>query len=412
MNWIFKELQWKAEILEKENFVPVFDIGVVKSDTAVPEQLKQLLKEAIVPFEDVPDRKKDYHPGSDGKVVDLVHPSLFPVVYGRTHVLRDRLIGLDDCLKSTGEGEQLPIPPKQNEEQTIIHATHEPYSQKFQWLPCDVQFTDDDDETGCRITSYINNVHPVQHRDLYGVVEKIIARAIPLWNKSLTLPKFEHGERIEYSAVEYLEHVPEPVEQEGEDEEDYWQRYDAWQETQPIQMPEPSEEFKPPNCHSSECVDLRKKFREGGLQVIVKLANIELTPEKPDYKGGSWHIEGQLVSILSLLIRLPFRGVVPHINLTQCHRTNESAQQLSTTTTARTSPKADSPSANAPTSKSSTSSATNRVDTSSSNKSTGSPAREPLSQKASHKISEASSARKAGYSLSLTSCSIVCPHSR
>jgi hypothetical protein len=28
--------------------------------------------------------------------------------------------------------------------------------------------------------------------------------------------------------------------------------------------------------------------------VIVKLANIELTPEKPTYPGGSWHIEGQL----------------------------------------------------------------------------------------------------------------------
>ncbi len=28
------------------------------------------------------------------------------------------------------------------------------------------------------------------------------------------------------------------------------------------------------------------------LQVICKLANIELTPEKPDYTGGSWHVEG------------------------------------------------------------------------------------------------------------------------
>jgi hypothetical protein len=28
------------------------------------------------------------------------------------------------------------------------------------------------------------------------------------------------------------------------------------------------------------------------LQVIVKLANIVLTPEKPTYPGGSWHVEG------------------------------------------------------------------------------------------------------------------------
>lgn len=26
--------------------------------------------------------------------------------------------------------------------------------------------------------------------------------------------------------------------------------------------------------------------------MIVKLANIELTPEKPDYNGGPWHVEG------------------------------------------------------------------------------------------------------------------------
>jgi hypothetical protein len=30
------------------------------------------------------------------------------------------------------------------------------------------------------------------------------------------------------------------------------------------------------------------------VQVIVKYASIVLTPESPDYKGGSWHVEGML----------------------------------------------------------------------------------------------------------------------
>ncbi|NEE29990.1 DUF4246 domain-containing protein, partial [Streptomyces sp. SID7982] len=30
------------------------------------------------------------------------------------------------------------------------------------------------------------------------------------------------------------------------------------------------------------------------LQVIVKLATIHLTPDKPEYAGGSWHVEGML----------------------------------------------------------------------------------------------------------------------
>lgn len=36
------------------------------------------------------------------------------------------------------------------------------------------------------------------------------------------------------------------------------------------------------------------RFRESGLQVIVKMASIELTPEKPEFPTGGWHIEGQM----------------------------------------------------------------------------------------------------------------------
>ena len=39
---------------------------------------------------------------------------------------------------------------------------------------------------------------------------------------------------------------------------------------------------------------LRAKFKDSGLQVIVKLASIELTPEKPLFAGGEWHVEGQM----------------------------------------------------------------------------------------------------------------------
>jgi len=35
-------------------------------------------------------------------------------------------------------------------------------------------------------------------------------------------------------------------------------------------------------------VDLAKDFTASGLQIIFKLANIHLTPEKPEYEGGSW----------------------------------------------------------------------------------------------------------------------------
>lgn len=58
--------------------------------------------------------------------------------------------------------------------------------------------------------------------------------------------------------------------------------------------------------HPRQClpVNVRKAEKPGAsinleaqysrLQVIVKMASIELTPEKPSFNQGSWHLEGQL----------------------------------------------------------------------------------------------------------------------
>ncbi|KAJ5394355.1 uncharacterized protein N7487_011996 [Penicillium crustosum] len=298
MDWIIKELQWKANILKETGYVRVFDVGVIKSDTAVSKEIQQSLKEAVKPLEDMPE--KDYHPGSDNKVVDLVHPSLFPVIYGKTRVLPDRVIGLDDCIGSVGQGDLVPVPLSENcgplfysqpdygsndydtDEQVRV------FSDKFQWLPCDVELGDD---ASCRIVSYINNAHPIHHKPLYEVVEQIIARAIPLWNRSLS--KFITP-RIEYSKVEYGEHPdPKPVQPEGDgyDTDAFWELYEEWESTHPIIPPEPAS-FEPRN--ETYSADLREQFPDKKLQIIVKLANIELSQDNPEYEGGSWHIEGQL----------------------------------------------------------------------------------------------------------------------
>lgn len=39
---------------------------------------------------------------------------------------------------------------------------------------------------------------------------------------------------------------------------------------------------------------LADRYRDSGLQIIVKMASIELTPEKPEFPVGGWHIEGQM----------------------------------------------------------------------------------------------------------------------
>lgn len=278
-------------------------MGVVKSDTAVSKELQQALKEAVEPLENISDQK-DYHPGSDYKVVNIVNPSLFPVRYGQTHVLANRTIGLHDCPSSVGQGDLIPVPSSENcrppneynERYSRIPETDIPvFSEKFQSLPCDVELTHD---AGCRIVSYINNVHPVDHKGLYDVIEKIIARAIPLWDQSLT--EF-CSNRINYRSVEFGDHTePEPTwpekdnkDEQYEAEQRFWERNWQWKITRPILLPEPQEFTFPGQWRR---VNLRSQFPKTKLQVIVKLANIELTTDNPEYGGGSWHLEGQLVS--------------------------------------------------------------------------------------------------------------------
>ena len=169
--------------------------------------------------------------------------------------------------------------------------------------------------TSGSITSYINNLHPQRHPNLYGIIEQVIEKTIPLWNTTLTALNLgnKRSARIPYECSEDEELPPEivstrPVKDKDEDWSDYSDREQTWKEQhRKLKQPEPGEfsllrvpedmqggsdlkdEFK---------VDLRRDYGESGLQVIVKLANIELSPEKPEYEGGSWHVEGQLVSLL------------------------------------------------------------------------------------------------------------------
>ena len=59
---------------------------VWRSDSLIPSDLRDELIAAVSPLENVPDEEKDWHPRSDNQVFNLIHPSLYPVVYNRTFV--------------------------------------------------------------------------------------------------------------------------------------------------------------------------------------------------------------------------------------------------------------------------------------------------------------------------------------
>ena len=54
--------------------------------------LRDALKAAVVSIENVPEVRRNWHSASHDTVLDLVHPSLVPVIYGRT-VLQDSVVG-------------------------------------------------------------------------------------------------------------------------------------------------------------------------------------------------------------------------------------------------------------------------------------------------------------------------------
>ncbi|KAG6860728.1 hypothetical protein C0995_008084 [Termitomyces sp. Mi166 len=330
VGWCIDELRYKTIGFKKTGAVSVYNGDVVKSDTVISDELKQALRAAATPLEQVPERAKDWHPQSNNKVLDLVHPSLFPLIYGRTRILPNSAVGLEDCIKRSGEGVTVPVPREEEDDsatksQNFHHFGIRPissphYSKQFQWLPCDVDISD---PARAKIKSYINNLHPGEHKSLYSVIEEIITQAIPLWNMSLSPlgdDRFRY-DRISYSSCEYdpdPENIPEtegPQQEESEDEDEYLERREEWiRDTCVIIQPEPGDFAAPAfNEHLvgkkrdkmiAATVDLQRDFADRGLQVIVKLANIHLTPEQPTYEGGTWHVEGQLVSF------------VPHLHTT------------------------------------------------------------------------------------------------
>ena len=124
----------------------VFNGNVVKSDVAIPTSVRVSLQEAVKTLENVPEKDKDWHPNSDEMVLDLVHPSLFPLIYGRTRVLKigEKVVGLEDLVSRCGEGEALVTdetnPPAANVRKRWGDGI-EPYSLKYQWLPCEVDIS-------------------------------------------------------------------------------------------------------------------------------------------------------------------------------------------------------------------------------------------------------------------------------
>nr|KAJ3418002.1 hypothetical protein HK105_000492 [Polyrhizophydium stewartii] len=241
----------------------------VVSDDAVAGDLRAALVALAGALEDVPEHKKDWHPGTGNQVLDLVHPSLFCLVYGRTLVadIGERR-GATEMLawNVLGKSEKVADVP-------VFDSQPQFSSQRFQWLPAEFRVQDDGSAS---ILSPINNLHPMRHRGLCATVAKVFSRFVPLFEELAGIMRADFGRS-------YIKNPAEGYERQDEHDSDG----DTVYVSRPVHVPNLPEHFEPPEP-LPEPVGLRGR----NLQVIVKLANIHLTPEKPRYDGGSWHIEG------------------------------------------------------------------------------------------------------------------------
>lgn len=249
---------------------------MVKSDTQIPDTLRYEFQKAIAGF---PRRSRRGTKFYDG-LSYVVDPFLYPFSWEKTRTLQYEALTLSDCIQRSGEGKLARQPTEEEcpEKERPRYPNEQAWSRRFQFLPFDVKF-DNKGQGGSRITSYINDVHPHSHPSFYNALEKFIDAVIPMLNRTLVSSKAPDYENVRL-------HV-------------------AIMGREPF-IKKDVDEFRPPEQRATRTwidsqgrwqdfilVDLKKEFWNIGLQMVLHVQDINLTPVKTKYEGEEWHIQGQ-----------------------------------------------------------------------------------------------------------------------
>ncbi|KAJ7693239.1 hypothetical protein B0H17DRAFT_933169, partial [Mycena rosella] len=276
INYVITELEGYSKIADEERGIQrgCFD-AIWYSDKLMSSELFNVFKSAAAKLED---GEKDWHPGSKEQVLDLVHPSLYCVVYGRTRAFLPGAPRTESNLFVMG-------PPARGTGN--LDWTQEfTLSQNFAWLPSD--FAVAQDGTVRLVSPYINNLHPVLHQPLYPAIERVLECFVPLFERVLGDSNTQRDRAPTIPCIWGRDGIPHPEAIPADvDEEEFYEEFLA---NEPKILPEAHKAYKGALEKDFSSISLRDRT----IQCIVKLANIHLTPEKPEYKGGSWHVEGML----------------------------------------------------------------------------------------------------------------------
>jgi hypothetical protein len=188
-------------------------------------------------------------------------------------------------------------------------------SSQFSWLPSDF-FVNETDGSVKLVSSYINNIQPTKHKPLYRLIESTISSFIPLFERVLSQINGQDrdlyrditpgsgritversfgiwaGYRKKCAGV-----TVSCIWSKGKVEYERGLGHELYQKLlaeAPKVRPEAYEKYTGELKKTIMPYSLRGKT----IQCIIKIANIHLTVEDPEYEGGSWHVEGSKPSNL------------------------------------------------------------------------------------------------------------------
>ena len=133
--------------------------GVAYADDLVPSGLVQTLRESVTRL--MATEPADFHPGSGTKVRDLVHPSLFPYIEGKSRI---------------SPSIPRPVDPK------VDRFGRDFERSRYQWLPTPFRVNQDG---SVQVQEYINNLDNGEYPDLYVDLGRLFALALPLFESVL-----------------------------------------------------------------------------------------------------------------------------------------------------------------------------------------------------------------------------------
>jgi len=366
--WCLTELKDKAAAVKQTGFVLALDSGsrVAKADGLVPSEVRAKLSEAVHRF-----AGEAGACDSDAPERILIDPLLYPLVFGRTGVLaKGGHVSLKDPFASISGARSVPPVYAAPSSNPLAQEASRLWSTALQRLPCEFSFTHGHNGAPQQqIKSYINNLHPLQHQQMYDCIETIIKLAVPAWDEVLVLngrprapvrirtyggqrgPEYpEWATNLEYdgnnwekkypgitkAAEEYFAQPdfgpPTYPHSFGETEdweigenwadewglegaiETKWKKlyrplhpdagssftYDDWKagRTANAEVPKdgPNSIFRSEedNDHEYYAVSLQEMFRGKGIQVIVSMTSVCLTPDNPEIPEQDWTLQGLL----------------------------------------------------------------------------------------------------------------------